>query len=124
MTSTSNDARQGDRLDGDAAAMADGLDAIVAYRGDVTIVRRDAPDEPLEGYVFDCERRDPVDDTVVRLLPKSGASRVSIPLGAIASIEVSGRDTAAGKSFETWVRKYAEKKLAGLPANIDPDDGE
>ena len=31
----------------------------------------------------------------------------------IARLEFTGRDTAAGKSFETWVRKYREKKAAG-----------
>jgi hypothetical protein len=25
----------------------------------------------------------------------------------------TGKDTAAGKSFEAWVRKYNEKKAAG-----------
>jgi hypothetical protein len=28
-------------------------------------------------------------------------------------LEPVGRDTAAGKSFETWVKKYREKKAAG-----------
>jgi hypothetical protein len=28
-------------------------------------------------------------------------------------LNFSGRDTAAGKSFETWVKKYQEKKAAG-----------
>ena len=31
----------------------------------------------------------------------------------IARLEFTGRDTAAGKSFETWVKKYREKKAAG-----------
>ena len=33
--------------------------------------------------------------------------------GDIASLAFSGRDTAAGKSFEAWMKKYAEKKAAG-----------
>jgi hypothetical protein len=31
----------------------------------------------------------------------------------IARLEFTGRDTAAGKSFATWVKKYQEKKAAG-----------
>jgi len=31
----------------------------------------------------------------------------------IAALAFSGRDTAAGKSWEAWMKKYAEKKAAG-----------
>ena len=31
----------------------------------------------------------------------------------VASLAFTGRDAAEGKSFETWVRKYREKKAAG-----------
>ena len=30
-----------------------------------------------------------------------------------AALAFAGRDTAAGKSWEAWVRKYWEKKAAG-----------
>ena len=33
----------------------------------------------------------------------------------------SGRDPAAGKSWEAWVRKYWEKKAAGQTAEIEPE---
>ena len=31
----------------------------------------------------------------------------------IAALAFTGRDTAAGESWEAWVRKYWEKKAAG-----------
>jgi hypothetical protein len=31
----------------------------------------------------------------------------------IAALNFSGRDTAAGKTFDAWVKKYMEKKAAG-----------
>ena len=31
----------------------------------------------------------------------------------IAALAFTGRDTAAGKSWEAWVKKYAHKKAAG-----------
>jgi hypothetical protein len=31
----------------------------------------------------------------------------------IAAVQFSGRDTAAGKTFDAWVKKYWEKKAAG-----------
>jgi outer membrane protein assembly factor BamA len=40
------------------------------------------------------------------------------PRVRVRAIEFSGRDTAAGKSFETWMKKYVQKKLAGEEASI------
>ena len=31
----------------------------------------------------------------------------------VAALAFTGKDTAAGKSFEAWVKKYNEKKAAG-----------
>jgi hypothetical protein len=31
----------------------------------------------------------------------------------VAGLTFSGRDTAAGKTFDAWVKKYWEKKAAG-----------
>ena len=39
--------------------------------------------------------------------------KVSIAYSDIAALAFSGRDTAAGKSWEAWVRKYWERKAAG-----------
>jgi hypothetical protein len=46
------------------------------------------------------------------LLPGT-SQKISIPYSEIAGLAFSGRDTAAGKSFEAWVKKYWEKKAAG-----------
>ena len=34
-------------------------------------------------------------------------------MASIAALAFTGRDTAAGKSWEAWIKKYAEKKAAG-----------
>jgi hypothetical protein len=52
-------------------------------------------------------------DSAVRLFPRDVDQKISIPYAEIAALAFSGRDTAAGKSFEAWVRKYWEKKAAG-----------
>jgi hypothetical protein len=49
----------------------------------------------------------------VRLIPKDSPQKISIPYSDIAALAFTGRDTAAGKSWEAWVRKYWEKKAAG-----------
>ena len=54
-----------------------------------------------------------LDTCRVRLLPKDGKEKIGIAYAQIARLEFTGRDTAAGKSFETWVKKYRERKAAG-----------
>ena len=40
-------------------------------------------------------------------------SEQKIAYADIAALAFSGRDTAAGKSWEAWVKKYWDKKEAG-----------
>ena len=87
------------------------------YRGDVTIVRR-SNGESIEGYLFDRDVRS--EPGLVRIMPVTGG-RVTVPLDDIDRLIFSGRDTAAGKSFETWLRKYVERKLSGKAASIDAE---
>jgi len=39
----------------------------------------------------------------------------------LAALAFTGRDTAAGKSWEAWTRKYWEKKAAGGTLNLHPE---
>jgi len=45
--------------------------------------------------------------------PQNASQKISIAYSDIAALAFSGRDTAAGKSWEAWVRKYWERKAAG-----------
>lgn len=87
------------------------LEKAFDYRGDVTISRKDGTS--IEGYIFDRRTGATLDDSHVRLFPKDGVDKVSIAYSQIAGLAFTGRDTAAGKSWEAWVRKYLEKKAAG-----------
>jgi len=87
------------------------LEKAFDYRGDVTITRKDG--SKVEGYIFDRRTGKSLADSAVRLFPKDSDTKISIPYAEIAALAFSGRDTAAGKSFEAWVRKYWEKKAAG-----------
>jgi hypothetical protein len=88
------------------------LEKAFDYRGDVTITRKD--DTKIEGYIFDRRSNGKtLADCAVRLFPKDRDEKISIPYADIARLEFTGKDTAAGKSFETWVKKYQEKKAAG-----------
>ena len=86
------------------------LEKAFDYRGDVTITRKDGA--KVEGYIFDRRPGRTLADSVVRMLLKDG-QKIAIPYAEIAALAFTGRDTAAVKSWEAWVRKYWEKKAAG-----------
>lgn len=97
------------------------LEKAFDYRGDVTLTLKDA--SKLEGYVFDRVSGASLKDCFVRVLPKNSAARVRVSYSEIAALAFTGRDTAAGKSWEAWVSKYWEKKAAGGPAaSLQPEN--
>ena len=81
------------------------------FRGDVTITRKDGT--KVEGYIFDRRTASSLADSVVRLFPKDSDQKITVAYSDIAALAFTGRDTAAGKSYEAWVRKYWEKRAAG-----------
>lgn len=87
------------------------LEEAFGYRGDVLITRKDG--SRVEGYVFDRRGGRTLADSVVRVLPKDGGAKLSISYDDIAGLAFTGRDMAAGKSWENWVRQYWERRLAG-----------
>lgn len=95
------------------------LERAFDYRGDVTVTRRDG--ETVEGYIYDRKIGRTLADSRVRILPSNGSARVSIAYSDIAALSFSGRDTAAGKSWEAWVRKYWEKRTVGEKAVLEPE---
>ena len=106
-----------EKLEGSIPEMAsddevrEALEKAFDYRGDVTITRKDG--SKVEGYIFDRRTGRTLVDSVVRLFPKDSSQKISIAYADIAALAFTGRDTAAGKSFEAWIRKYWEKRTAG-----------
>jgi hypothetical protein len=93
------------------AELRDALEKAFDYRGDVTITRKDG--SKVEGYIFDRRNGATLADSVVRLIPQNSAEKITVAYSDIAALAFTGRDTAAGKSWEAWVRKYWERKAAG-----------
>jgi hypothetical protein len=93
------------------AEVRDALEKAFDYRGDITITRKDG--SKVEGYVFDRRSGASLADSLVRLLLKDSHQKISISYSDVAALAFTGRDTAAGKSWEAWTRKYFEKKAAG-----------
>ncbi len=81
------------------------------YRGDVTLTLKDG--RTVAGYVFDRRTGRTLAESAVRIMPATERTKLTIPYSDIAALAFTGRDTAAGKTFEAWVRKYWEKKAAG-----------
>lgn len=97
------------------AEVREALEKAFDYRGDVTLTLRDG--SVVEGYLYDRYNAPTLEASKVRIIPtpKEGApvERVSVSYADVAALNFSGRDTAAGKTFEAWVKKYWEKKAAG-----------
>jgi hypothetical protein len=87
------------------------LEKAFDYRGDITITRKDG--SKIEGYIFDRRSGLTLRDSMVRLYPKNSNEKISVPYAEIAALAFTGRDTAAGKSWEAWMKKYAARKAAG-----------
>jgi len=90
------------------------------YRGDITITLKDG--SQVTGYLFDRRVGPTLASSVLRLMLPSGDDRPAVPYSALAAIAFTGRDTAAGKSYEAWVKKYWEKRAQGEKnISIEPE---
>ena len=96
------------------------LEKAFDYRGDVTSTQKDVT--KVEGYIFDRVTGRTLTASFVRLLPRDSNQRIKVSYADIAALAFTGRDTAAGKSWEAWVKKYWEKKAGGQgQATIEPE---
>ena len=119
--------RERENLEGWLPALAteadtrEALEKAFDYRGDITLTLRSG--ESVEGYIYDRRTGRSLTDSLVRVMPSKGdRTRRSISYAEIAALAFTGRDTAAGKTFDAWVRKYWEKKAAGeTNIQIEPE---
>jgi hypothetical protein len=93
------------------AEVRDALEKAFDYRGDVTVTRKDG--SKVDGYLYDRRTGATLAESIVRIMPSDRGGRVNIAYSDIAAVAFTGRDTAAGKTFDAWVKKYWDKKAAG-----------
>ncbi len=103
----------------DERALLDALEMAFDYRGDCAITTADG--KKIAGYIFDRRRGETLDTSTLRLMTAESDAYVAIRFSEIDRLEFSGRDMAHGKTFETWVNKFIEKKLAGESATIESE---
>ena len=118
--------REREQLEGWIPAMAsegevrEALEKAFDYRGAVTVTKKDGG--VIEGYLFDRRTGPTLADSYVRIIPSKDRSKVNVGYAEIAAVAFTGRDTAAGRTFEAWVKKYWEKKAAGeRDIQIEPE---
>ena len=95
------------------AEIREALEKAFDYRGDITVTRKDG--SMVEGYLFDRrrERRWRIRwFGLFRRRSRESRERVNWLCGC-GGAAVYRTDTAAGKTFDAWVKKYWEKKAAG-----------
>ncbi len=90
---------------GQDATLDEIVDLAFDYRGDVTVVRRDGAE--LTGYLYNRNRDVP--DPYLQVFDPAGAAH-TLTYGDVLTIRFTGKDTAAGKSWEAWRRRKAESQ--------------
>lgn len=86
-----------------------GLQAVVDYRGDSTIVLKSG--EAVVGYIFSASQNS------VDLFEQATGKKTAIGISLISEIQFSGEDTALGKSWEEWSKKKAMKQEGAKEAH-------
>jgi hypothetical protein len=87
------------------------LEKAFDYRGDITITLKSG--EKIEAYIFNRQTGSTLADSFVQYFTPSAPDKRKLAYDQIARLEFSGKDRAAGKHWEDWVKAYAEKKAAG-----------
>jgi hypothetical protein len=93
------------------AEVREALEKAFDYRGDITVTRKDG--SVVQGYLFDRRTGPTLAASFIRIIPMNEATKLNVAYSDVAALAFTGRDTAAGKTFDAWVKKYWEKKAAG-----------
>jgi hypothetical protein len=97
---------------GDEGPLRAVIDRAFDYRGDVTLVRCDGSE--VVGYLFN--RNAEAAQPFVQMFDGAGDGPFTIRYAEIRAIRFTGKDHAAGKSYEAWLRRKAEHPLAETPS--------
>jgi hypothetical protein len=87
------------------------LEKAFDYRGDVTLTLKSG--EKIEAYIFNRSTGATLADSWVHYFTPSASDKRKVSYANIARLEFTGKDRAAGKHWEDWVKAWNEKKAAG-----------
>ncbi|MEX2598561.1 MAG: hypothetical protein WD533_02785 [Dehalococcoidia bacterium] len=74
------------------------IDLAFDYRGDVTVDIADGGE--LTGFLYNRERKGP--QPFIQMFETASGDPVTLPYDRITNIRFTGRDPAAGQSYEAW----------------------
>ncbi|HEV2486716.1 MAG TPA: hypothetical protein VGT08_14395 [Terracidiphilus sp.] len=87
------------------------LEKALDYRGDVTVTLKSG--ERIEAFIFNRQTGVTLADSWMHYFTPKAPEKRKVSYAEIARLEFSGKDRAAGKHWEDWVKAYNEKKAAG-----------
>lgn len=87
------------------------LEQAFDYRGDVTLTLKSG--ERIEAYIFNRESGATLAESRVHYFTAKDPERHQVSYADIARLEFTGKDRAAGKGWEDWVKRHQELKAAG-----------
>jgi hopanoid biosynthesis associated radical SAM protein HpnH len=93
-----------------APASSEALRVAFEYRGDVTLLLDD--DSRVDGYLSN------LTDDALRLWCRGETDQLEIPIQHVKHVELSGKDTASGKSWQTWMKKQEAEEQAAAEATV------
>jgi len=99
------------------------LEKALDYRGDVSITLKSG--EQIDAFIFNRTSGSTLADSWVHYYTPKAPEKRKLSYAEIARLEFSGKDRAAGKHWEDWVKAYNEKKAAGeknialVPESLD-----
>ncbi len=93
--------------DGDLKAA---IEKAFDFRGDVTLTLKSG--EKIEAYIFNRQTGATLAESWVQYFAPNSSEKKKITYDQIARLEF-GKDRAAGKHWEDWVKAWNEKKAAG-----------
>lgn len=87
------------------------LEKAFDYRGDVTITTRAG--KKIEAFIFNRHTGSALADSYVQYFEPNVNGKQKLSYADVARLEFTGKDRAAGKHWEDWVKAYNERKAAG-----------
>ncbi|HUN87065.1 MAG TPA: hypothetical protein VMU48_21990 [Terracidiphilus sp.] len=99
--------------------LKDALEKAFDYRGDVTLTLKSG--EKIEAYIFNRHTGGALAESYVQYFTPNASEKRKLSYDKIARLEFSGKDRAAGKHWEDWVKAYNEKRAAGEKYALHPE---
>jgi hypothetical protein len=87
------------------------LEKAFDYRGDVTVTTRAG--KKIEAFIFNRHTGATLAESYVQYFEPNVEGKQKLSYADIARLEFTGKDRAAGKHWEDWVKAYNERKAAG-----------